>query len=330
MKSLASRALAALANRSPVRSWTDMLYCNARFPRGAGLGTRLFPWARCVIYSELHGIPMLAPQWVQPRIGPLIRGGIDHRAYAYQILLLGLFRRSHRQVGGIRRLKLLASADRRIEPGNFDWPPPKSTSGRDTIIEFEGYGRGFEDLHGYDSLLYDYLRQSTNPRWLQFVDRAADVPIGINVRLGNDFRIAETNAQYFTEGALKTPITWFIDALQYIRGRVGFPARAVVVSDGTRQALGDLLRLENVSFLRPGCAISDLLTLQRSKVFLGAGGSSFSAWASYLGQMPTITHPGQSLEWFGIRNRAGNYVGEFDPAGADESAAQCIEAALLR
>jgi hypothetical protein len=53
--------------------------------------------------------------------------------------------------------------------------------------------------------------------------------------------------------------------------------------------------------------------LSKAKILIASGGSSFSAWASFLGQMPTISHPGQSLSWFKINNRNGYYVGEFNP-----------------
>jgi hypothetical protein len=54
--------------------------------------------------------------------------------------------------------------------------------------------------------------------------------------------------------------------------------------------------------------------LARSQVLIGSGGSSFSAWASFLGEMPTVSHPGQSLLWFKARLRKGQFVGELDPA----------------
>ncbi len=66
-----------------------------------------------------------------------------------------------------------------------------------------------------------------------------------------------------------------------------------------------------------GSAIGDMLLLSRAEVFL-ASGSSFSAWASFLGQMPTLTHPGLGLtRLFGLRTQ-GAFLGEFDPANPIE------------
>jgi hypothetical protein len=77
--------------------------------------------------------------------------------------------------------------------------------------------------------------------------------------------------------------------------------------------------LENVRLHRPGCAASDLLVLSQTKVLLGSGGSSFSAWASFFGEIPTVTIPGQSLTWFKLQHKNGSFVGEFDPGHPNSS-----------
>jgi hypothetical protein len=305
-----------------------MVYCQAVFSRGAGLGTRLFPWARCVLFAHANNIPMLAPQWVQPRIGPLLRGGIDIRAYHRQILLAGLFRQPPGAVGGLARLRALLASARVEEPARIDEPYGGAGTGMRSIITFRGAGTLFECLNGRDQFLLRTLREITKPRWLEFADSVGSVPIGINVRLGNDFRVARSDEDYQVMGALKTPMTWFVDGLRWIRDTIGYAARALVVSDGTREQLKPLLDQGNVEFVRPGCAISDLLILVRSQVLLASGGSSFSAWASFLGQMPTISHPGQPMSWFRLLNRHGYHTGEFDIALPNREFAEQVRAML--
>jgi hypothetical protein len=162
---------------------------------------------------------------------------------------------------------------------------------------------------------------------LRFVDKIGVVPIGINIRLGNDFKVAQTAADYYTRGFLKTPLDWFVRTLSLIRRNAGRAVEAVVVSDGDAKELAPVLSLGNVRFLRPGCAISDLLVLSNTRVFLGAGGSSFSAWASFLGGMPTVSVPGQSLSWFKIPPEGRAYIGAFDPdAPSADFLAQAREA----
>lgn len=287
-----------------------MIYCQSVFQKGSGLGTRLFPWARCRIFSHLNDVPMLYPQWVQPRVGPLIRGGIDLNCYTNQILLYRLFNKRDKEIGGAQRLFIQVTAKREAEPDDLN--ERVNENYKKAIIEFRGDKEHFRNLDGWDEFLLGAIRGMTKSHWLRIVDRIQEVPIGINVRLGNDFKNAQAEEDYYTKGAIKTPLSWFVNSLKVIRETLGYPARAYVVSDGTEKALRDLLDLENVEFLRPGCAITDLLTLAKSKVLIASGGSSFSAWAAFLGQMPTISHPGQSLGWFKIHNKNGYYVGEFN------------------
>lgn len=296
-----------------------MIYCESVYETGSGLGTRLFAWARCSVFSHVNQVPMLAPLWIQPRIGPLLRGGIDLQSYPRQFLLLGLFKAKSSYVKGVKRHLLRLMAERRSEPDSIDGTYTTNHSSKRVIVTFKGGKSHFQTLYGWDKFLYNELRAITHNKWLRIVDEVKSVPIGINVRIGNDFSTAKSPTDYYTKGAIKTPISWFRNSLELIRGIVGFPVQAFVVSDGNREDLTDILDLNNVVFVRPGCAISDLLLLAKSKVLLASGASSFSAWASFLGQMPTISHPGQPLGWFKMTNRQSYYNGEFDPSSPNQA-----------
>src|SRR5438105_4171690 len=89
------------------------VYCAARLPR-AGLANRLFPYARCLVYSQRHGLPMLAPRWSQIKIGPLLRRETDSRLYN------GMFSRPNWQLGGLRRLFVWLVARKIPEPADLN------------------------------------------------------------------------------------------------------------------------------------------------------------------------------------------------------------------
>jgi hypothetical protein len=289
-----------------------MLKTECLFERGSGIGTRLFPWARCTIFSKINSISMLSPNWVQPRIGPLLRGGIDLNAYHRQILLLGLFSESENMVSGFNKYYTKCLYGRLPEPEDFKKklaPIPNGNS----IITFSGDGGRFANLNGMDQLLYKYIREITKSKWLEFADSFTSIPIGINIRLGNDFKTPSNIDDHYTNEATKTSVQWFVQSLKFIRMTLGFNAPAYVVTDGSAEDISELLLLPNTHFVRPGCAISDLLILSKAKVLLRSGGSSFSAWASFLGQMPTISHEGQSMKEFNMINKYGYYTGEFMP-----------------
>lgn len=281
-----------------------MIYCHAVLPR-SGLGNRLFPWARCRIFSYVNDIPMLAPRWTQIKVGPLLRGESDLRFYH------NLFKRRPEQIGGMKKIWLLLFSKKLPEPEDLCLYKKGVFSGN-VIVVFKGEKGYFGKLNGWDQFLMKELLLMTKDRWLNIVYKVPDIPIGIHVRRG-DFTTPVSEEDFMFKGSLRTPILWFIKSLKVIRENIGFPAKAFVTSDGTVAELQELLNLENVFLIRTGSAISDMLILSKAKVLIASGGSTFSAWASFLGQMPTISHPGQSLTWFNLKNRKGYYVGEFNP-----------------
>ena len=65
-----------------------------------------------------------------------------------------------------------------------------------------------------------------------------------------------------------------------------------IFSDASDQDLRDVLQLENCSRAYFGSSIADMLALSRSKLLISSA-STFSMWASFLGQNTTIWFPGQ-------------------------------------
>jgi hypothetical protein len=249
---------------------------------------------------------MLAPFHAQLKVGPVLRGEGDWRLYWRQ------FRPTQEEIAGLRRLWVLATWARipeaTIAAGAL------STADR-AVVEFSAMTDFFAPLNGQNGTVRHELERSVDPYWLAVAAGLELAPIGIHVRLG-DFEDPSSEADFFSRGFLRTPVSWFMGTLAFIRQQVGSTVPAFVVSDGERADLNDLLALPAVRLVRTGSAISDLLALSRAKVLLGSGGSSFSAWASYLGEMPAITRAGQSLTWFNLSQTNGAFVGEFTPGDA--------------
>jgi hypothetical protein len=278
------------------------MYCRAVLPN-AGLGNKLFPWARCRVFSLEHGVPIMTPRWSQIKLGPLLRHDRDARTYT------NLFKPAPPgQVSGARQLWLRLRAARSVdEPRDLHVAPHGEGS---QIVVFRGEGDHFHPLTGWHEVLLEELRAMTRERWLCRADEVGAPIIGIHVRRG-DFDEASSEDDFVLRGAIRTPIEWFVQSLCAIRRICGDALPALVVSDAPDRALGPLLRQEAVKRVDTGSAIGDLLVLSKSKLLVASGGSSFSGWAAFLGQMPTVAYPGQSLEWFGIVPVHHQYVGEW-------------------
>ena len=249
-------------------------YCAAHFDRGTGLGNRLYPWARCHLFSRKCGVLMLAPHWWwPPRVRPLLKQAAPVRELPGHLYLRGI-RALPEYIGGARRLLIEATS-------------------RGDIRVFRGGAGRFDDLHGDEAELLAALRAMST----RSVFREGSY-IGLHVRRGDFNAAARTSNQ------------WFLAALRAVRSAAAWEVPALIVSDGTATELAELLREPAVRLARTGSPLADLLVLAGARVLL-ASGSSFSAWAAFLGGMPTATQPAHSLAWFGVRARS--YLGHFDP-----------------
>jgi hypothetical protein len=299
------------------------LYCIAVFDRGFGLGNRLFPWARARIFASANEVPMLAPRWVSPRIMPLFRKGAAIHTYPRQVLLIGQMRPRDGDVTGLARSMVARRSEIHPEPSVF-WAPLGSDLGPgEHLIRFEGdlTGSGrFRAIEGNDDFIREELRAITRQKWLDVAERTRDTPIGIHVRLG-DFRSGSTgsfkNEDGSFMGAMRTPLQWYVDALRSIRNALGASWPAFVVSNGAPEELRPLLAMEAVTLVRSQSPISDMWSLAGCRVLLASVGSSFSAWASFLGQMPTVVYPLAEAHAFPVENRHGHYNGLLDPDRPD-------------
>jgi hypothetical protein len=263
-------------------------YADCALPN-AGLANRLFCWARCQVYADRHGLPMLAPQWTQIKLGPVLRREKDWRWYT------GLFRPAPGQVTGVRRWWVRRAVPAVPEPADLSAPPP--AAGR---VLFEGMGEQFGPLHGHHAAVRAALLAACRPRWAAVGTAPPPAPIMMHVRRG-DF------------GAMGTPLDWFVSTLQAVRRAAGRDVPAAVLSDGRPDELAALLAEPAVTMSDNGSALGDLLALSRARVLIGSGGSSFSLWAAYLGQMPGLLPPGHPPGWFKLANAEGRFLGEYDP-----------------
>jgi hypothetical protein len=188
---------------------------------------------------------------------------------------------------------------------------------------FEGFREQFRHLHGWHDLVRKELLAITRWEWREQAEAVPCPFIAMHVRLG-DFQRPDADTDHTRVDNMATPLSWFIESLRTVRRRMGASIPAIVTSDGRPEELRALLKLENVRLAFTGSAIGDLLLLSRG-VLLLASGSSFSAWASYLGRMPTLSHPGQSLtRLFQLDASAGQFIGDVDPTDIPEACFKII------
>ena len=253
-------------------------------PGRYGLGNMLLPWARCFLWCRDNQAPMIAPRWTYLRLGPYLRRERDKRNYQR-------FFRQDGYISGLRRALLLVSTRRLTE----EQAAEVAGEGTRVVVCFEGMGDFFRPLAGRHAEVRAELRRITRPELLNqppaSLDGRRTSVIGVHVRRG-DFAPSDMTALASGLPNYRIPLAWYIETLQRLRVALGWEAKTFIFSDGAEEELAPLLDLPNVDLYRTGSAIGDLFALAASQVMI-ASGSTFSMWASFLGQVPCLWFPGQ-------------------------------------
>jgi hypothetical protein len=192
-------------------------------------------------------------------------------------------------IRGFGRLFRLALLPHLEEPA---WPALQMPeTGGSKIVDFHGTGDYFEKLVPYRDYVRAELLAMVRQSHLGCTEIDFKGSIMVNVRLG-DFTApvvtCPSGPGFYNQ---RTAIDWYIRAVQALRGSFGAQWPAYIISDGTDDELRPLLRLKNTRRLRVE-NLAGLLTLSRAHVLV-ASGSTYSMWASFLGQMPVLWPPGQ-------------------------------------
>jgi Glycosyl transferase family 11 len=274
----------------------------------AGFGNMLLVWARAVLFAELNSLPMLAPNWNKLYIGPWLRGERIKRYYGsyfsdsnYQSRLTygieKILNQRHIHCNlNISKLDLTSSEF--DSPGQheflFDKMPP--------------WNDYFQDLKNYQPIVKQKLYADIYPHLLQKILIKPSPQIGVHIRRG-DYQVS-ANSNIFTS------LEWYIGTINSIRDTVKADIPVTVFSDGYPEELAQIIALPNVSLSPETSALSDLITMSRSKLLVASAHSSFSAWASYLGQSPTLwsserAHLYQPI--FTNETKKSIYEGGFNP-----------------
>jgi hypothetical protein len=259
-----------------------MVYTAVSFSRGMGLGNRLWPWSRCKLFTRNHHAQMLAPSWFHFRTAPFRMGGIDYGKSLRKILLYKNFI-SINEIKGFRRVQIKFLYNK-IAEKEFN-----QTKAGNKLIVFEGYGEYFGDLVGYKDFLFNELLTITNKRDKLIYKNYPSYDLAINIRTGNDF-------------PHKSPISWYISLVLELK-KIRPKLVCKIISDGNEKDLKPLTEIEGVELLHSRSAILDLLILTKARLIIGSGGSSFTAWGSFLSGAQTWIQKGKPMSYFNLYNQ---------------------------
>lgn len=248
-----------------------MIYVYPKLTK-SGLGNLLFDWARAEVFARMHNLPILSPRWVRfDRLGVWLRRERYKRYYGNSFCTTGF-------VTGIKRW-WIEHFYPEITESNAD----SGRGGRGKIVFSRTVSQFFEGLLEYHDFIHKRLLEIVNPN-LVAASRDYEPFIGLHIRRG-DFCLSH----------LRTSDEWFISAA----GKAADMPQAKgtrdirVFSDAYPSDIEPITKClsrngHNVIVMPKAPAIQDILALSRASVLVGSPHSTFSMWAVFLGQMPSI------------------------------------------
>ena len=271
----------------------------------SGLGNCLLPWARAVIAARRHSLPMLAPRWVQPRLGAVLRRERVKRFYFNEFTNRGY-------VNGLRRAFVLATSPKLNEDAVSADPAGPQHGKHKAVVVFEGLRDYFKPLWDHAELVREELLKIVSPRIVEEAFAERDPFVAMHIRRGDIISPGFTEQQLLADRRY-TPVSWYAAAATAINADPELRILPIfVVSDGRELELAELLKLPNCRFVTQGTAIGDILLLSKAWLLLASAHSTFSMWASYLGRMPTLYFPGK-MDQHVFPPGTGIFEGEWVP-----------------
>jgi hypothetical protein len=246
---------------------------------GHGLGNSFYSYFHAVVLAEHFNATIISPAWFSLKIGPLLRGASSKRFY------WRMFRPSRGEIHGWRKLIVLLSRYRRrtvVEIGRSGHPALiKGVLNIVTCGKFT-----FQGLHSYRELIRERLLAIVNDpvptdhRWGQ------GEYIAVHVRL-EDFAVVADPSRAIRGGNpnIRIPLSWYVNVVRALQMRYRNQP-IYIFSDGKEQELNPLLAL-GATLYRSGSDMTDLLAMSGASILVGSN-STYSRWAVFLGNMPSI------------------------------------------
>jgi hypothetical protein len=271
-----------------------------RYLFGSGLGNTLFPWARSEIASERYSLSILAPVWCRLTSGGgwitalKAFGSEKHTLRTYD----GIFKEGTDLGSTGKNLLTLAYAAHLDENALPDFIETRKRYLRPVVFVFRDVRDRFASLADHQALIAARFSSALAERAKEPLASTRSPRFACHVRLGDFNPASELNP--ITGHNARLPIEWYVALIKKVSAR--WPNLPIdLFSDGTDAELSELLRLPTVCRAGYGNAATDLLAMSRASLLI-CSGSTYSAWAAFLGQMPTIWFPGKQHSQLGRVN----------------------------
>lgn len=263
-----------------------MIFVVCKLPK-AGLGNQLFPLMKALVFARLNGVSASVIGYHQVKLGPYIRGERSKRNYlGYFTFEKTLFAETWDRI----RINFLSRTGYRVIEEPDLTVIDRSHNAIYVFSRMPHWTDYFAQLKDFRPLVIELFWDAIRPSIIQQLGSVVPHKIGVHVRLG-DFRKLKAGEDFAKVGAVRTPLNYFTEVVGKIRQVHGTSLEVGIFTDGKREELADILKLENVDVVNGKNDILDMLLLSKSKVIITSAGSTFSYWAGFISDALLIMHP---------------------------------------
>jgi len=246
---------------------------------GSGLGNCFYNYFQAVALAERCNARVIVPPWFSVKIGPMLRGQSGKRFY------LGMFKPYRGDIGGLRKLWILLSRYWRRNIVEVDGSRPAALELGALNVVTVNSKFTFDGLYPHR----DAIRQ----RILGIVNDPVPPDhcwgrgkfIAVHVRMGEFAQVSDTKLITGGMDNVRVPLSWYVNLVKKLRAC--YPQMPIFIfSDGKEHELMPLLEM-GATLYRSGSDMTDLLAMSGASILVGSN-STYSRWAVFLGDMPSI------------------------------------------
>ncbi len=247
---------------------------------GDGIGNGLYSYFHAYVLALKNEGVMVAPPWPTLKIGPLLRGENSKRLY------WGMFSPVKEDLFGIKKiLKLIKLWLGRNEIVIAEDCVVKVEKNRLNVVSVPSSFFTFDGLFEYREQIKSRFLEITKKQRSDALSWGNGGFIGVHVRLGDFKAIEDTSLLKKGTPNARIPIKWYIDVIKGLKKR--YPEMPVMIfSDGADRDLVPFTEIGAEKY-HGQTDVDDLFMLSRSSILVGSR-STFSYWAAFFGNMPSL------------------------------------------
>jgi hypothetical protein len=249
----------------------------------AGLGNKLFVWAKAHLFAHNHGLPLYIKGLNQISIGAFLRKERAKRFYFGQFQFqskVGITDYYLRKVAGKYAVQE-ADGDVHLKNGDYNY----------LFTEIPHWQNRFEGINDCREVIITGMHNLLSARIKKVLAEDNCKPvIGMHIRLG-DFKKLQPGTNFKNVGGIRTPLDYFEQCIHSIRSYSVKELPVTIFSDGYPSELRQILKMPGVTLAPVAPDVVDMIRLSRSQYIFTSAGSTFGEWAGYLSSAPVFIHP---------------------------------------